>query len=110
MHRGRSLAGRFGIPEEAERTYVEVALERPMPVSPPNTAEPVAVTWPDGRSWPVERVLSVQRFGSRSADNLVTRWNVLILGRPKVIWSEGDRWFAVAVTAFRKDRSDSIGQ
>lgn len=95
-HGGRPLAGRFGIPVESERTYVRVELVRPLRAGAPQVDVPVAVTWPDGRSWPIERVLSAQEYGRRSLGNLVTRWNVLLLGRPKVIWSEGDRWFAVA--------------
>lgn len=96
QRRGRSLAGRLGIPAERERTYVGVELEWPLRAGAPQVGVPVAVTWPDGRSWPIARVLSVQEFGTRALGNLVKRWNVLVLGRPKVIWSEGDRWFAVA--------------
>lgn len=92
----RSLAGRFGIPLEPERTYVGVEVERGYRDGGGFTYTPRTVTWPDGRSWPIERVLTVQEFGRRSSGNLVTRWNVLILGQPKVLWSEGDRWFAVA--------------
>ncbi|WP_273397917.1 hypothetical protein [Thermophilibacter mediterraneus] len=95
-HGGRPLAGRFGIPLECERTYVSVELVRPLRAGAPQVNVPVAVTWPDGRSWPIERVLSTQEYGRRSLDNLVTRWNVLILDLPKVIWSEGGRWFVVA--------------
>ena len=100
----RSLAGRFGIPVESDRTYVAVEVERDVRPGGGVTVTPLSVTWPDGRSWPIERTLTVQEFGSRSAGNLVTLWNVLILGRPKVLWSEDDRWFAVA----RKRRREGL--
>lgn len=105
--RGKSLGGRLGIPAERERTYVGVKLEWPLRAGAPQVGVPVAVTWPDGRSWPVERVLSVQEFGARALGNLVTRWNVLIFGRPKVLWSEGDRWFAVARNPREEQRRGS---
>lgn len=89
----KSLAGKLGIPREDERAYVAVDARTSIrPGGLPETS-PVRVGWPDGRSWPVERVIGRDEYGSLADGNLVVRWRVMIAGRPKILYQESDRWY-----------------
>ncbi|MDN0056571.1 hypothetical protein [Collinsella ihumii] len=90
---GKSLAGKLGIPAAADRAYVGV--ETRLETRPGGSLRvlPVSVTWPDGRRWEISRIYSSTELGSVADGNLVTRWNVLIAGQPKVLWQEGSFWF-----------------
>lgn len=92
----KSLAGKLGIPAEADRADVRVdTLHRMRPGGLP-AERPVRVMWPDGRSWRVERVIGRDEYGSVADGNLVVRWRVLLAGQPKILFQEGARWYVRA--------------
>lgn len=92
----KSLAGKLGIPLEADRTDVRVdVLHRMRPGGLPAEL-PVRVTWSDGRSWHIERIIGRDEYGSKADGNLVVRWRVLIAGQPKVLYQQGSSWFVRA--------------
>lgn len=89
----KSLAGRCGIPLEADRVYVEVDTVWDGGSIAPPTARPSRVRWPDGRSWEVESVYDRREFGREVFGNLCVRWAVCIGHRRReLFWEHGD-WF-----------------
>lgn len=93
--RMRSLAGTCGIPREAERVYVGVFLVPPPHADAYSQAVPRRVTWPDGRSWEVERAKLSRTFGVPYLGTYVERWEVYIRRRSRTLWWEAGRWFVV---------------
>lgn len=89
--RRKSLAGTNGIPREGERAYVRV--DAIGGDTDPMTARITEVALGDGRSWPVDSVVSRRSFGRAVLGNLCVRVDVIIAKRPKRIWWEGGRWF-----------------
>ena len=91
--RRASLAGRCGIPVERERIYVRVDMAEES-LSPTDRGQhPVRLWWPDGRSWHIESVYGVRRFGRAEFGNLCVRWTVCICRQPRDLWWERGRWF-----------------
>lgn len=91
--RRRSLAGRCGIPAEADRIYVEVDTQVISTSPTARGIRPVRLIWPDGRSWPIESVYTTWEFGREIFGNLCIRYDVCMRRARKTIWWEHGEWF-----------------
>ncbi len=60
---------------------------------------PLAVEWPDGRRFEVDRLLDVRRASSTKAGGQGMRYRVRILGCETCIFEEENRWFVEAKQA-----------
>lgn len=89
----KNLAGKLGIPREGDRADVAVDTETVMRPGGIPDMRPVRVRWPDGRSWPIDRVTGRDEYGSPADANLVVRWRVMIGTQPKTLYQEGTRWY-----------------
>ena len=54
---------------------------------------PLAVTWDDGRVFPIDRVLEVRRAASRKAGGQGVRYTCRIKGNVTYLYYEDPRWF-----------------
>lgn len=89
----KSLAGRCGIPAEADRIYVGVDTQA-VNASPTTwDSRPVAVYWPDGRSWKIESIYRKREYGRAEFGNRCVRYDVCIRKQEKTIWCENGAWF-----------------
>lgn len=56
---------------------------------------PLRITWKDGRSWDIQRLLHTCRAPDGSFDG--TRYTVLINGLEKYLYRDGQGWYVVPV-------------
>ena len=73
----------------AKKVYVDVIAS----FSHDGTMLPMEVCWPDGRIFPVDRVLDVRQAASLKVGGCGMRYTCRILGKQTYLFFEEDRWF-----------------
>lgn len=70
------------------RVYITVTVD----FDPEGIATPRCIIWPDGRRFPIDRVVARDRIGPhwREVDQ---RFTVIVVGKRRYIYRKGDRWF-----------------
>lgn len=76
----------------AHRTYVKVFME----VNEVGDVLPVRITWADGRTFEVDRLLDVRRAAATKAGGQGMRYTCRILGRETYLFEDEGRWFVEA--------------
>lgn len=76
----------------ARKVYVDVTLK----LDKYGAVTPLAVTWEDGATYEVDRLLYVCRAASLKAGGAGTRYTVRIRGRETYLFEEDGRWFVEA--------------
>lgn len=75
--------------EKVRKVYVEVDAH----FDEQGRMYPIAITWEDGRRFPIDRVLDARKAASLKAGGIGTRYLVRILGRERFLWFEDPSWF-----------------
>lgn len=57
------------------------------------TVTPLSFTWPDGRTFAIDRVLDVCQAASRKQGGCGTRYLCRVRGRKILLYREDTRWF-----------------
>ena len=62
--------------------------------SPEGRILPTAILWPDGRRFPIDRILEIRRAASLKAGGTGLRYRCRILGQERFLFLETEqRWF-----------------
>ena len=77
--------------EHRRKHYVEVLAR----IDEDGAVTPVSITWEDGRTFEIDRVLDVRRAASLKAGGSGVRYTVRIGHTETYLFLEEDRWFAV---------------
>lgn len=78
---------------EYRKTYVEVLCR----IDVEGSVTPLAITWRDGREFPIDRVEEAIRRASVRVGGTGMRYRVSINGRDKYLYFEDPRWFVEEV-------------
>jgi hypothetical protein len=54
---------------------------------------PLRITWPDGRVFEVDKVISIERAAAFKIGGYGIRYTVRIRDKETFIWRDGDTWF-----------------
>ena len=75
------------------RVYVKVVAE----FDEEGGVHPLSITWEDGRTFEVDRVLDVRREASTKVGGQGIRYTCRILGRETYLFEDDGRWFVEAL-------------
>jgi hypothetical protein len=54
---------------------------------------PVSVTWEDGRSYSIDKVIDIRRAYAKKVGGTAVRYTVRIAGKETYIFAENGKWF-----------------
>ena len=54
---------------------------------------PVSVTWEDGRSYTIDKVIDIRRAYAKKVGGTAIRYTVRIAGKETYIFAENGKWF-----------------
>lgn len=54
---------------------------------------PVSVTWEDGRSYSIDKVIDIRRAYAKKVGGTAIRYTVRIAGKETYIFAENGKWF-----------------
>lgn len=72
-----------------KKTYVEVTAR----FDSSGGVIPLSITWTDGRTFEIDRVLDIRKAASLKVGGLGTRYLCEISGSKTFLWFEGPAWF-----------------
>lgn len=73
----------------ARKVYVEVVAR----FDTEGNLTPLSITWEDGRTFEIDRVLEARRAASTKAGGVGLRFLCRILGKERFLYFEDPRWF-----------------
>ena len=74
----------------SRKVYIKVLSE----TDEDGNIRPISVTWEDGRSYNIDKVVDVRRAYAEKVGGTAMRYTVKIAGQQTYIFSENGRWFA----------------
>jgi hypothetical protein len=77
-----------------KKVYVDVMLKQ----DKYGNTIPLSITWENGTTYEVDRILDVRKAASTKVGGCGTRYTVRILGKVTYIFNDGERWFVEAKT------------
>ena len=87
--------------DRREKQYVEVVAA----ISPNGRVTPMEIIWPDGRRFPVDRVLERRRAESGILHVRGYRYTIYTCGRRRFLWRDDDGRFFVERIVRRHESS-----
>ena len=79
-----------------EQTYRKAYIAVNLRVGKDGSVRPKSIVWENGKTYPIERVLTVMSCASLRVGGRGTRYTVLIGGRERCLYEEDGRWFVEA--------------